>query len=56
MAPAPFGEHLGLFGDGQSPGQFRAQTVRNLDAWYDAFKVAPGEKLYLDPKQRVKIW
>ncbi|WNL47163.1 M13 family metallopeptidase [Dyella sp. BiH032] len=45
-----------VIGDGHSPGQFRAQTVRNLDAWYDAFKVAPGEKLYLDPKQRVKIW
>jgi putative endopeptidase len=45
-----------VIGDGHSPGQFRAQTVRNLDAWYDAFKVQPGEKLYLDPKQRVKIW
>ena len=45
-----------VIGDGHSPGQFRAQTVRNLDAWYDAFKVTPGEKLYLDPKQRVKIW
>ncbi len=45
-----------VIGDGHSPGEFRAQTVRNLDAWYDAFKVKPGEKLYLDPKQRVKIW
>ena len=45
-----------VIGDGHSPGEFRAQTVRNLDAWYDAFKVQPGEKLYLDPKQRVKIW
>ncbi|TBR37103.1 MULTISPECIES: M13 family metallopeptidase [Dyella] len=42
--------------DGHSPGQFRAQTVRNLDAWYDTFKPAPGEKLYLAPKDRVKIW
>ncbi|WP_266168551.1 M13 family metallopeptidase [Dyella subtropica] len=39
-----------------APGQFRAQTVRNLDAWYDAFKPKAGEKLYLDPKDRVKIW
>jgi putative endopeptidase len=42
--------------DGHAPGSFRAQTVRNIDAWYDAFKPAPGQKLYLDPKQRVKIW
>jgi putative endopeptidase len=45
-----------LIGDGHSPGSYRAQTVRNLDEWYDAFKVKQGEKLYLDPKQRVKIW
>ncbi|NII74250.1 putative endopeptidase [Dyella sp. SG562] len=45
-----------VIGDGHSPGSFRAQTVRNLDAWYDAFKVQAGQKLYLDPKQRVKIW
>jgi len=36
--------------------QFRAQTVRNLDAWYRAFKMKPGEKLYLAPKNRMKIW
>ncbi|NKJ21041.1 M13 family metallopeptidase [Dyella sp. SG609] len=45
-----------VIGDGHSPGSFRAQTVRNLDAWYEAFKVQAGQKLYLDPKQRVKIW
>ncbi|SFR88143.1 putative endopeptidase [Dyella sp. OK004] len=42
--------------DGHSPGTFRAQTVRNIDAWYGAFKPVAGEKLYLDPKDRVKIW
>jgi predicted metalloendopeptidase len=42
--------------DGHSPGQFRAQTVRNLDPWYAAFKVQPGQKLYLEPKQRVRVW
>jgi putative endopeptidase len=42
--------------DGHSPGNFRAQTVRNLDAWYDAFSPKPGDKLYLAPKDRVKIW
>jgi hypothetical protein len=31
-------------------------TVRNLDAWYPAFDVKPGEKLYLTPDQRVRIW
>jgi putative endopeptidase len=42
--------------DGHAPGRFRAQTVRNIDAWYDAFKPAAGEKLYLNPQQRVRIW
>ena len=27
-----------------------------FDAWYDAFKAQPGQKLYLAPEQRVKIW
>ena len=39
-----------------APDQFRAQTVRNIDAWYPAFNVKPGQKLYLAPDQRVKIW
>ncbi len=42
--------------DGHAPGNFRAQTVRNIDAWYDAFSPKPGEKLYLAPTDRVKIW
>jgi len=42
--------------DGHAPGDFRAETVRNLDAWYPAFEVKPGEKLYLAPKDRVQIW
>jgi putative endopeptidase len=29
---------------------------RNMDTWYAAFDVKPGDKLYLDPKDRVKIW
>lgn len=45
-----------VIGDGHAPGPFRAQTVRNLDPWYDAFKPQPGQKLYLDPTQRVRIW
>jgi predicted metalloendopeptidase len=42
--------------NGHAPEQFRAQTVRNIDAWYPAFNVQPGQKLYLPPRQRVKIW
>jgi putative endopeptidase len=42
--------------DGHSPGQFRADTVRNSDAWYKAFEVQPGQALYLTPDERVKIW
>jgi putative endopeptidase len=42
--------------DVHAPAQFRALTVRNLDAWYPAFDVKPGQKLYLKPDQRVKIW
>ncbi|KZC18470.1 MULTISPECIES: M13 family metallopeptidase [Rhodanobacter] len=42
--------------DVHAPADFRAQTVRNLDPWYPAFGVKPGEKLYLAPKDRVKIW
>jgi putative endopeptidase len=42
--------------DGHSPDEFRADTVRNLDAWYPAFDVKPGDKLYLAPKDRVKVW
>jgi putative endopeptidase len=43
--------------DPHSPGEFRVNgVVRNVDAWYKAFDVKPGDKLYLPPEQRVKIW
>ncbi|MCL6698068.1 M13 family metallopeptidase [Sphingomonas sp. NSE70-1] len=42
--------------DGHAPGNYRALTVRNIDAWYTAFNVKPGDKLYLAPEQRVKVW
>ncbi len=42
--------------DGHSPDQYRASTVRNLDAWYSAFDVKPGEALYLTPAERVRMW
>jgi putative endopeptidase len=42
--------------DPHSPARWRVMTVRNLDAWYPAFGVQAGEKLYLAPDKRVKIW
>ena len=42
--------------DSHSPDQFRPVTVRNLDAWYAAFDVQPGQQLYLAPADRVHIW
>jgi len=31
-------------------------VVRNIDAWYAAFNARPGDKLYLPPQERVRIW
>ncbi|HTW47983.1 MAG TPA: M13 family metallopeptidase [Acidobacteriaceae bacterium] len=45
-----------VLADSHSPGQFRADTVRNSDAWYKAFDVQPGQALYLAPEERVRIW
>ena len=42
--------------DSHSPAEYRALTVRNLDPWYTAFDAQPGEKLYLAPNERVRIW
>ena len=42
--------------DGHAPGQYRAAAVRNVDAWYQAFDVEPGAKLYLAPEARIRVW
>jgi putative endopeptidase len=42
--------------DVHAPAPWRVQTVRNLDAWYAAFNVQPGQKLYLAPNARVHVW
>ena len=42
--------------DPHSPAEYRADTVRNIDAWYSSFDVKPGETLYLAPDARVRIW
>ncbi|HUS03682.1 MAG TPA: M13 family metallopeptidase [Chitinophagaceae bacterium] len=43
--------------DPHSPGLYRVNgTLPNIDAWYDAFNVKPGDRLYKSPDQRIKIW
>ncbi len=39
-----------------APGRYRALAPRNHDAWYKAFDVKPGDKLYLPEDERVRIW
>jgi predicted metalloendopeptidase len=42
--------------DIHAPGEYRSDTVRNVEAWYKAFQVVPADKLYLKPEDRVGIW
>lgn len=43
--------------DPHSPPEFRCNgVVRNLDSFHEAFDVKPGDALYLDPAERVRIW
>ena len=43
--------------DPHSPRQFRViGPTRNVNAWYEAFKVQPGDKMYVAPENRVRIW
>lgn len=40
-----------------SPGMYRAfAPLRNIDGWYAAFNVQPGDKLYIAPEKRARIW
>jgi endothelin-converting enzyme/putative endopeptidase len=46
-----------LLTDEHSPASYRVNgVVRNMDAWYKAFNVQPGDKMYLPPEKRVKVW
>ena len=45
-----------ILGDGHSPNEYRADTVRNLDHWYEAFDVKAGQALYLAPADRIRVW
>jgi predicted metalloendopeptidase len=42
--------------DTHAPGEYRSDTVRNVEAWYKAYKVMPADKLYVKPEERVGIW
>ena len=46
-----------LLTDPHSPAEYRVNgVVRNMDEWYKAFNVKPGDKMYLPPEERVRIW
>jgi predicted metalloendopeptidase len=46
-----------LFLNHHAPPEYRANgAVVNLEGFYQAFDVQPGDKLYRDPKKRVRIW
>jgi endothelin-converting enzyme/putative endopeptidase len=50
-------ERRQILTDPHSPDRYRTNgIVRNVDAWYKAFNIQPGDKLYLPPDQRVHIW
>jgi predicted metalloendopeptidase len=42
--------------DTHPPGEYRSDSVRNVDAWYEAYGIAPGDKLYFPPENRIGIW
>jgi putative endopeptidase len=42
--------------DTHAPAECRADGVRNVDEWYEAFPVGPNDKLFVKPEQRVRIW
>lgn len=43
--------------DPHSPGMYRAYVpIQNVDAFYDAFGIKKGDKMYIEPEKRVKIW
>ena len=42
--------------DTHAPGEHRSNTVRNVEAWYKSYNVVPGDKLYVKPEDRARIW
>ena len=46
-----------LVSDPHSPPKYRVQVpIRNIDAFYQAFGVKPGDPMYIAPQDRVRIW
>jgi putative endopeptidase len=45
-----------IISDPHSPNEWRSAEVRNVDAWYASFDVKPGQKMYLPPEGRVRVW
>jgi endothelin-converting enzyme/putative endopeptidase len=45
-----------LIADPHAPAEFRANIVRNLDEFHEAYATTPGDGLWLDPADRVRIW
>jgi endothelin-converting enzyme/putative endopeptidase len=42
--------------DHHAPSEYRSDSVRNVEAWYKAYNVAPGDRLYLKPEERAGVW
>jgi endothelin-converting enzyme/putative endopeptidase len=42
--------------DPHSPPEFRANIVRNLDEFHEAFETSPDDELWIEPEERVRIW
>jgi predicted metalloendopeptidase len=42
--------------DNHPPGEYRSDTVRNVESWYKAYDIIPGDKLFLKPEDRVGVW
>jgi predicted metalloendopeptidase len=42
--------------DNHPPGEYRSDTVRNVESWYKAYEITPGDKLYLKSEDRVGVW
>ena len=42
--------------DNHPPGEYRSDTVRNVESWYKAYDIAPGDRLFLKPEDRVVVW
>ena len=56
QAPARAGAAVRSPIDPHSPAEFRANIVRNLDEFHEAFGTTEGDGLWLDPEDRVRIW